>query len=563
MVIKHWQKPYAQIIISLLLTICMLMTPAISSARPNNDGLRIYQNTPQLSEEHKQNIADDINRFKQADDLWDVLRDEFSLPHYEDNPLVQDKIEWFMNNQDFLLRSVKRASPYLHYILQQVRKRHLPAELVLLPIVESGYNPFAVSNMGAAGIWQLMPGTATGLGVRQDLAFDGRRDVIASTGAALNYLAYLQSFFDGNWLLAIAAYNTGEGNVQAAIRRNIRDGRQTDFWSLPVAQETKNYVPSILALAIIISNPDQYPIYFPRVKNAPYLAQFSVRSKINLKIAAALAGLSYKQMLQLNPGFKKPNAKGPTKIILPIENVEKFADNLVRSPYKKRDALGWVHYRMKAGDTLTSVARKFKTTTDEIRKLNRLVKTNPRRGTNLLIPDHSGIYTEIASTTEIEKHSIPSASHPKTRKGKKVLASNRRSKQRQQSSIQISSPYRMQPGDTVYMVRNKDTIDKIATKFHVERDALIIANGLKSKQVTPGKHMIIPTHRGEIKLAVSGRKRAILPNEKLYKVRHGDTIAKIAKRFQTTQSSIRIANLVDDSSLREGAHLVIPQPIRG
>lgn len=542
--------------------IIFIMTTAVTFAANNNEGIRVYQNTPQLSEEHKQNIADDISRYKEADNLWDVLRDEFSLPHYESNPLVQEKIEWFMNNQDFLLRSVNRASPYLHYILQQVRKRHLPAELVLLPIVESGYNPFATSPVGAAGIWQLMPGTATGLGVRQDWWYDGRRDVISSTRAALNYLAYLQSFFDGNWLLAIAAYNTGEGNVLAAIRRNIRDGYDTDFWSLPVAQQTKNYVPSILALAIIISKPNQYPIYFPKVRNAPYLAQVDVHSKINLKAAASLAGMSYNKMLSLNPGFTRAAAKGPYKIVIPIENVEQFSENMIRSPFNSRSSLGWIHYRMKAGDTLASVAKKFKTTPDEIRKLNRLVKSNPRRGTNLLIPDHNDNTTTLASSLAGEEFAEPVASRKKGRNIQTESVAMKVNQKLLAAEINIKLPYRMQPGDTVYMVRNADSLDKIADKFNITPDSLIVANNLKNRDVRPGKRLIIPTHHREVKLAISGRSRPVLPNEKIYRVKRGDTIAKIAKNFNTSPASIRIANLIDDNALMEGIKLVIPAPIR-
>lgn len=560
---KHWQTMLTRIVLFIITTASTAMISAATYASTNGDGLRTYTNTPQLSEEHKQNIADDIDRLKQADNLWDVLRDEFSLPHYENNPQVQEKIEWFMNNQDFLLRSVNRAAPYLHYILQQVKKRHLPAELVLLPIVESGYNPFATSNVGAAGIWQLMPGTATGLGVQQNWWYDGRRDVIASTSAALNYLAYLQSFFDGNWLLAIAAYNTGEGNVLSAIRRNINDGRDTDFWSLPVAQETRSYVPSILALAVIISKPQQYPIYFPRVRNAPYLAQFDVKSNINLRVAANLAGLKYEKLLSLNPGFKKLNAKASYKLVLPIENVEQFSENLTRSPFNnRRSSLGWVHYRMKAGDTLVSVARKFKTTPDEIRKLNRLVKTNPRRGTNLLIPDHSDTTTEMASSLASEDFAETPAPRRKERsKGPSFIAGKVNKKSLLAANPQLSMPYRIQPGDTVYMVRSNDTLDKVARKFKISPNALITANNLKGGQITPGKRMIIPTHK-EVKLAVSGRSRPILPTETLYKVKRGDTIAKIAKRFSTSPAAIRIANLVDDNSLIEGIKLVIPKPIR-
>ncbi len=575
----NWRMALARVTHFITLTALTTTLCGATIAAASAEGMRVYQNAPQLSDEHKQNIADDISRFKQADNLWDVLRDEFSLPHYENNPLVQEKIEFFMNNQDFLLRSVNRAAPYLYYILQQVKTRHLPAELVLLPIVESGYNPFATSNVGAAGIWQLMPGTATGLGVQQDWWFDGRRDVIASTRAALNYLAYLQSFFDGNWLLAMAAYNTGEGNVLAAIRRNIRDGRDTDFWSLPVAQQTKNYVPSILALAVIISKPSQYPIYFPAIRNAPYLAQFDVQKKLNLKQAASLAGISYTKILQLNPGFNRPTAKGGYKLILPIENVEQFSENLMHSPYHENSSPGWIHYRMKPGDTLLTVAKKFKTTTDEIRKLNHLAKTNPRRGTNLLIPER------VERPDPIEKpSSIASMEKPTTiasneidlldgpvpvkdlgeeeetpsiakRVNKKLIAANK-----------PVPPYQLQPGDTVYMVRSSDSLEKIARRFSIQPDALRYANRLKAQQaVTPGKQIIIPTHRAPAVVTASrstATGSAPAPREMIYMVKRGDTIAKIAKRFKTSPASIRLANLIDDSSLLEGIKLVIPLPIR-
>src|SRR3990167_6402933 len=340
-----------------LVTISALIGGA-SFASPSAEGIQTFQK-PILTSERKQKLADDITRYRNADNLWDVLSEEFALPHYEHNPLVQEKIEWFMNNQEYLLRSAYRASPYLYYILQQVKKRHLPAELVLLPIIESGYNPFSLSNVGAAGIWQLMPDTASGLGIKRDSWYDGRRDIIASTRAALNYLDYLQNFFEGNWLYAIAAYNTGEGNVLSAIKRNIRGGISTNFWALPVDQETKDYVPSLLALATIISHPDQYPIYFPPIRNAPYLAQVDVGKQISLKYAATLAGISHQKMIQLNSGFGRSSTstKGPSKLVLPIENIEQFTENLARSPLSR--PINWMHYKVKSGDTIASVAKKF------------------------------------------------------------------------------------------------------------------------------------------------------------------------------------------------------------
>ena len=531
---------------------CALVATSVF-ASSSIEGIQVYQKNLQPEYQYKQKLADDITRYRNADNLWDALREEFSLSHYEDSPAVQEKIEWFMNNQDYLLRSASRAAPYLYYIMQQVRKRHLPAELVLLPIIESGYNPFSLSNMGAAGIWQLMPSTASGLGVKQDWWYDGRRDVIASTHAALNYLAYLQTFFAGRWLLAIAAYNTGEGNVLSAIKRNIRDGRDTDFWSLPVAQQTRDYVPSLLALATIISHPEQYPIYFPPVRNAPYLAQIDVGSQINLKYAATLAGISYKKLLQLNPGFNQPatSTNGPSKLILPIENVEQFSENLTHSPTITQQ-LNWIHYRMKSGDTLASVARKFATTTVAIRKLNHLDKNIVPHGSNLLIPTQND-----AGMPAIES-AIDVAYRSENKKNKYLKV------KREEISSQPLTKYTLQPGDTIYMVRSKDTLDSIARRFHIGRKMLQMANSLRSAAVPPGKQLIIPTHSitmdAPSTLVTANR---VEPGDTIYMVRSGDTLEKVADKFRTTPSAIRLANLMERNSLKEGERLVIPTHMRG
>lgn len=496
-----------------------------------------------LSLEHKMKIADDISRYHNADNLWDALREEFTLPHYEEVPAVQEKIQWFMNNQDFLLRSATRAAPYLYYILQQVKKRHLPAELVLLPIVESGYNPHSLSPVGAAGIWQLMPSTATGLGVKQDWWYDGRRDVIASTRAALNYLAYLQSFFDGNWLFAIAAYNTGEGNIMSAIKRNIRNGMDTDFWSLPVAQETKDYVPSLLALAVIISNPSRYPVYFPPVRNAPYLAEVKLDATVSLKDAATYANISYKKMLQLNPGFKQPTTamQRSSKIVLPIENVVDFTENLASArqtmPMQQQPSIRWIHYKVKTGDTLASIATKFQTTPKALRQLNRLSKGPVKHGHHLLIPKPD---SSLAQNDEPVKPTFISSAKTKL---KPIVA-----------SFKSGAHYVMQPGDTIYMVRKKDTLASVAKRFRITGKSILTVNGLKNGYIVPGTQIIIPTHRSNDSRSI----KTVQPGDTVYMVRRGDTIAKISRKFNTTPSAIRIANLIDDNSLQEGIKIIIP-----
>ncbi|MFZ2314710.1 MAG: LysM peptidoglycan-binding domain-containing protein [Gammaproteobacteria bacterium] len=544
------------------------------------EGIQVYPKDSHLLPENKQKIADDLSRYRNADNLWDILREEFSLAHYENSPAVQQKIEWYMNNQDFLLRSATRAAPYLYYISQQVKKRHLPAELVLLPIVESGYNPFALSNVGAAGIWQMMPSTASGLGVRQDSWYDGRRDVIASTRAALNYLAYLQSFFEGNWLLAIAAYNTGEGNVLSAIKRNIRDGLDTEFWSLPVAQETKDYVPSLLALATIISHPDQYPIYFPPIRNAPYLAQVDLGTQINLKYAAQLAGISHNKLIQLNPGFTRTStlSKGPNKLVLPIENVEQFSENLARMPQAK--PINWIHYRFRAGDTLASVAKQFNTSITVIKKFNHLGnKNNLRHGTNLLIP-YDGISQPETILSDAKKKPGTIATHSKNQANTTAVIASAAKQFMHRASTHHgllrddgndaphytdNANYKLQPGDTIYMVRTSDTLASIAKRFHTSSYALMAANKLSGKKIQPGKQMIIPTHSPNHQMAerFATKDNDVRPGDTIYMVRRGDTIEKIANKFHTSPAAIRLTNLVDNSSLAEGEKIVIPTHMKG
>lgn len=535
----------------------------LAYAGSSPEGIQVYQPNLHLSPEHKQSLADDVDRYRNADNLWDVLRDEFSMNHYESNPQVQAKIEWFMNNQDFLLRSATRAAPYLYYILQQVRKRHLPAELVLLPIIESGYNPFATSNVGATGIWQLMSGTASGLGIQKDWWYDGRRDVIASTRAALNYLAYLQSFFDGNWLLAIAAYNTGEGNVLAGIRRNIRDGQDTDFWSLPLSQQTRDYVPSLLALATIISHPNQYPVYFPPVRNAPYLGQVDVGTQINLSYAASLAGISYQKIVQLNPGLSRSTlaSKGSYKLVLPIENVEQFSENFARTPMNT-NAIPWSHYRVKSGDNLALIAKRYNTTPTAIRKLNHLAKKSVSHGTNLLIPASGKTrhrdYLDDGSAPVVDLAAASSPSKTARLKNSVKFLDPRTVL----TAMNTKTTYRLSPGDTVYMVRPSDTLPSIAKRFHTTAASLAASNKLSvSKKLVPGKTLVIPTHSSRVASKQPNTK--LDTGDKVYQVRKGDTISKIAKRFKTSASAIRLANLVDDDSLHAGLKIIIPTHFSG
>lgn len=263
--------------------------------------------------------------------LWEPIRAHLQLSAREENqPQVQEQIRWFAKNPLYLKDAVNRAAPYIYYVYAQVRKRDLPTELVLLPIIESGYNPSATnSSSGAAGLWQLMTGTAKGYGVHQDRGFDGRRDISSSTNAALNYLTYLRSFFGGDWLLAIAAYDTGEGNVQNAIRHNTQQDKNTHFWALPLASETRSYIPRLLALAAIVKNPAKYGVSLPPVSAKPYLELVDANS-MSLTHVAKLAGMSVAKLKELNPGVKSSSsAIKRGQVAIPIDRVALYKQQLV------------------------------------------------------------------------------------------------------------------------------------------------------------------------------------------------------------------------------------------
>ena len=317
----------------------------LSGGDDNNDGLKTYQTVVMKSTGSSLAPSNAKALYSAVDKgtLWEPIRAHLQLlsAREENQPAVQAQIRWFAKNPVYLKDAVSRAAPYIYYVYTQVRKRDLPTELVLLPIIESGYNPSAInSSSGAAGLWQLMKGTAKGYGVHQDRGFDGRRDIYSSTNAALDYLTYLKSFFGGDWLLAIAAYDTGEGNVQNAIRQNTQHDKNIHFWALPLALETRSYIPRLLALAAIVKNPAKYGISLPTVSAKPYLELVDA-SSMSLTRVAKLAGMSVTELKELNPGVKNSSAaikRG--QLALPIDRVALYKQQLAASSLSGYKAAG-------------------------------------------------------------------------------------------------------------------------------------------------------------------------------------------------------------------------------
>jgi membrane-bound lytic murein transglycosylase D len=319
-------------------------------------------------------------------DVWDRIRSGLTISDY--TTLHQDsqrQLKWFAGHPEYMARVVERARPYLHYIVEQVDKRGLPMEVALLPVVESGFKPNAYSKSHAAGLWQFIPGTGKVYGLDQNWWYDGRRDVIASTDAALSYLEKLHNDF-GDWQLAFAAYNCGEGTVARAIKRNKKQGKPIDFWSLKLPRETSAYVPKLMAVSHLVKFPEQYGLDLSPVDNKPYLGMVNIGSQIDLNIAAEMADIDMDLLYKLNPGFNRwaTAPDGPHRLVLPLDKVDNFKTELATLPQSKR--VQWARHKIKSGESLSTIAARYHTRVSVIKKANQLGNNTIRAGRHLLIP---------------------------------------------------------------------------------------------------------------------------------------------------------------------------------
>ncbi|MFQ5983000.1 MAG: transglycosylase SLT domain-containing protein, partial [Woeseiaceae bacterium] len=266
-------------------------------------------------------------------DLLKRLRDGFSFESVI-NRRVQAELNWLMRHPDYVDRVFKRAQRFLPYIADEIEKRGLPLELALLPIVESGYDPFAYSHGRAAGLWQIIPGTARRHGIRQNWWYDGRRDVVDSTNGALKYLTRLHDMFDGDWLLAVASYNSGEGNVLKAVKRNRKKGRPTDFWNLKLSRETSSYVPRLLAVVELVRNPAEYGIALPSLIDESQFVVAETGGQLDLALASELAGIELDTLYAFNAGFNRwsTDPAGPHRLLLPVDVADSFDEALATVP---------------------------------------------------------------------------------------------------------------------------------------------------------------------------------------------------------------------------------------
>jgi membrane-bound lytic murein transglycosylase D len=457
---------------------------------------------------------------QEVENLWRRIQMQFALPT-TDNRQVTSQLNWYKKHPKYIQRMSKRAEPYLYFIVQEIEKRNMPLEIALLPIVESAFDPFAYSHGAASGMWQIIGDTGKRFGLDQNWWYDGRRDVVASTTAALDYLQFLHRHFKGDWLHALAAYNSGEGRVGRAIKRNRKAGKKTDFWSLKLPTETKDYVPKLLALASLLNNPERYGLHWPIMSNTQQVMQVNTQSQIDLALAARFADMPLKDLYRLNPGFNRwatpPN--GNHNLLLPLSKVKKFKAALAKTPKKER--LNWTRYKIQSGDSLGTIAQNHRTTSAIIRQINNVSGSNIRAGKYLLIP--------IASA-KLSDYQLSVDSRLKATQSKK------------RGKIK-----------TTHLVQSGDNLWDLARKYKVSHRSIAKWNGMAPKdRLILGKRLVIWLDENK-KTVNSGNKvfRTIT-----YKVRNGDSIARIAQKFNLKiQDVIRWNTLNIKKYLQPGQRL--------
>src|SRR5215469_9355394 len=325
-------------------------------------------------------------REPQDEDLWQYLARNFTLPADGADSRIENELDWFAAHGEYLNRVAGRARPYLYYIVQQVQARKMPLDIALLPVVESAFDPFAYSYGRASGLWQFVPATGHIYELKQDWWYDGRRDVAASTGAALDYLQALHNEFNGDWLLALAAYNSGPGTVHHAIAVNQHHGQPTDFWHLDLPAETRAYVPRLIAICELVADPQHKGVDLVSIPNQPYLSQVDVGGQIDLATAAKLAAISTEQMYLLNPGYNRwaTDPDGPYLLFVPLDRKDDFQQALTSLP--PHDRVQWATHKVRQGDTLGAVARNYHTTVQVLQRLNGMHGNLLHMNQMLLVP---------------------------------------------------------------------------------------------------------------------------------------------------------------------------------
>ena len=511
---------------------------------------------PSIEIPHQPQIAQTIDLTTEVDDLFLRMRNGFSMPDIN-NDLVLYHQQWYINRPDYLRRMVERSSLYLHHIIEELDKRSMPMELALLPMVESAYNPIAYSRAKASGLWQFIPSTGKRYNLEQNWWKDERRDIVASTTAALDYLQTIYEMH-GDWHLALASYNWGEGAVGRAINKNRALGLPEDYLSLSMPGETKNYVPKLQALKNIFSDPALVAqLNLMTIPNRPYFSTVTKTANIDVNVAAKLAEIPVKEFVALNPAHNRPVIQSETPMIIPADKLDTFMNNLEAHESSNKPLSSWQSYTMRPGDKLDKLAPRFGMTVANLKATNGIqgkIKVSP--GTTLLVAgQEGGDAPDMASLPEPPR--LPSAD---------------------------PTPQTTTKSSQSHTVRKGETLPAIAKHYGMSVVELKRMNKLRSDKVTAGTRLTVNTEskvaekkesKAE-KLAESGKKSDTGKNKAeskadkkadsktksknggtRYVVRKGDTITSIAHQFKVSKDDLLRWNKLSSNEIKPGKALTV------
>lgn len=509
-----------------LLLVALLLVIAGCQSRGGSDAGSDTERAVQVGKSIEWSKALQQPEKPRHEDIWERIRAGYKLQdQIGTNPRVERQRFGLASRPGSIQQIAERSGPYIHYIVERLEENGMPLELALLPMIESSYNPQAYSPAHAAGLWQFIPSTGRHFNLRQTNWYDGRRDILASTNAAISYLKRLHDMFNGDWLLALASYNAGEGTVSRAIERNQRQGLPTDYWNLPLPRETQDYVPKLLAVSQIIQSPAAYGVSLAPIANEPYFEKVAIRHQLDLSKVAAMADVDKDELYQLNPAFKHGiTLDGPRHLLVPVDKAEGLSESLAR--LRPESLVQWQRYQVRSGDSLHDIANRHHVTVTTLRDINRLSANRVRVGQTLLIPQTAD---SPPTAPLFERSPQPVAEAP----------------------TKTATP-------RSYRVRRGDSLWSIARQHKVTAADLQRWNRLKGRNLKAGQ--VLTLHLADTTgQTSSGNTRHSVT---YYKVRRGDSLAAIAERFSVHTRHLKEWNPSLGRTLKPGQTLTLYLPRR-
>ena len=459
-----------------------LFFAAYVSAETNAEGVEIEiiaNDSSEITGDPVQTFLSDIDTSADVEsnqnDLWARIKDGYAMPEVESSYTANHEA-WYAARPDYVKRMVERSQKYLFHIVEEVQKRGMPTEIALLPMVESAFNPQAFSRSSASGIWQFVPATGKDFGLKQNWWVDNRRDVTAATTAALNYLQKLHGMF-GAWDLALAAYNAGEGTVQRAINRNKSLGLATDYQSLDLPIETKNYVPKLQAIKNIMTEPERFGLTIHSVPNQAYFSRVNAPKQIDTKLAAQLAEISFEEFTSLNPSYNRPviSSNGEAQqFLLPTWAAKRFTNNLEN--YNK-PLTSWQTYQAKRGERMDNIAKKFGINVNQLRSVNSLSGANKMYSAQAMLVPASYGQGKVEFINMSDNNQLSSAERDATNNKDENTLKN-------EPSVYKS---------VLYKVKRGETLSAVADKYNVDEKTLKKINHLKNDKLFAGQVLRVNT----------------------------------------------------------------------